>query len=166
MKFALPILFLGMACTSCITVEDTAPRFNHVMLYVSDADVTRAFYEDAFGMEFYKQVTEMVVLYEDAMSDTLSVNITLMRMPGHTFNVEFIQSPAASDTTLRSPHYQHIGIEVDDMAASMRRAESAGAVRAREMRDLQAGDIRAKTVFYYGPDGEMIELMEILEGEF
>ncbi|MFN1835212.1 VOC family protein [Balneola sp. MJW-20] len=157
---------LIMAYCSSVPDESSNPRFNHAMLYVTDAEASRIFYEEAFGMEFYKQLTQMVVFNEGADNDTMSVNITLMRMPGYRFNYEFAQSPVAGDSTRSSPHYQHIGIEVDDIDVSIERAMNAGAKLATRKRHLKAGDIEAKTVFFYGPDKELIELMEIIEGDF
>ena len=159
-------LFLTVACNNGEIVEQSNPRFNHVMLYVTNAEVSKAFYEEAFGMQFHKQVTEMVIFNEEAANDTFAVNITLMRMPGYRFNYEFAQSPVAGDSALQSPHYQHVGIEVDDIDASIERALNAGAVLAVKKRHLKAGDIEAKTVFFFGPDKELIELMEMIEGDF
>lgn len=158
-------LCLIMACSDSAPKESSNPRFNHTMLFVTDANASRAFYEQAFGMEFYKQLTEMVV-FNDEGNDTLDINITLMRMPGYRFNYEFAQSPVAGDSTLSSPHYQHVGIEVDNIQTSIKRALDAGAELAVAERHLKAGDIEAKTVFFYGPDGELIELMQILKGDF
>ncbi len=159
-------LCLILACDNAETIEQSNPRFNHAMLYVTNAEASRAFYEEAFGMQFHKQLTEMVVFNEEAANDTLAINITLMRMPGYRFNYEFVQSPVAGDSTLQSPHYQHVGIEVDDIDASIEVALQAGAALAVKKRHLKAGDIEAKTVFFYGPDGELIELMEMVEGDF
>lgn len=159
-------LLLGLACSDVEPVNQSSPRFNHAMLFVTNAEESRVFYEEAFGMQFYKQVTEMVIFNEEAVNDTLAVNITLMRMPGHRFNYEFVQSAIAGDSTLQSPHYQHVGIEVKNIDASIQRAKDAGADLAVRKKHLKAGDIEAKTVFFYGPDRELIELMEILEGDF
>ena len=159
-------VFLILACSSTVPNEQRVLRFNHTMLFVTDAVVSRAFYEDAFGMQFHQHLTEMVIFNEETENDTLAINITLMRMPGDTFNYEFAQSPVAADSSLQSPHYQHIGIEVTDIDASIEKAVKAGAEVAVRKRHLKAGDIEAKTVFFYGPNGELIELMEILEGDF
>ena len=159
-------LCLILSCSDIDTQTSSNPRFNHAMLYVTDAGASRAFYEEAFGMEFHKHLTEMVVLNEGSDNDTLAINITLMRMPGYRFNYEFAQSPVAGDSTLQSPHYQHVGIEVDDIEASIERALKAGAQLAVEKRHLKAGDVEAKTVFFFGPDGESIELMEMVKGDF
>jgi len=159
-------LCLIVGCSNTTPKESSNPRFNHAMLIVTDAEASQVFYEDAFGMEFYKQLTQMVVFNEEADNDTLDINITLMRMPGYRFNYEFAQSPVAGDSSLSSPHYQHVGIEVDNIEASIERAIDAGADLAVAERHLKAGDIEAKTVFFYGPDRELIELMEILDGDF
>lgn len=164
--FGVLWLCLVLACNNSLPEEQPVLRFNHAMLFVTDAEVSRAFYEEAFGMQFYKQLTEMVIFNEESANDTLAINITLMRMPGYRFNYEFAQSPVAGDSILQSPHYQHVGIEVADIDASIKKALNAGAELAIQKRHLKAGDIEAKTVFFYGPDGELIELMEILEGDF
>ncbi|MBO6522784.1 MAG: VOC family protein [Balneolaceae bacterium] len=158
--------FLILACSYSEPQTPSNPRFNHSMLFVTDSEVSRAFYEEAFGMQFYKHLDEMVIFNEESENDTVAINITLMRMPGYKFNYEFAQSPVAGDSTLQSPHYQHVGIEVDDIDTSIEIALNAGAELAIPKRHLKAGDIEAKTVFFYGPDGELIELMEILEGDF
>ncbi len=161
----LGILCLALACSN-VGQEQTKLRFNHAMLYVTNAEVSKGFYEKAFGMQFYKHLSEMVIFNEESENDTLAINITLMRMPGHKFIYEFAQSPIADDSTLSSPHYQHVGIEVKDIDASIEKAINAGAELAVQKRHLKAGDIEAMTVFFYGPDREMIELMQILEGDF
>jgi len=160
------VLILFIACGTNDIQKEAKPRYNHVMLTVSDAGASAAFYEEAFGMELYKHLTEMVVLNEDAENDSLRINLFLMRMPGHRFIYEFAESPQAADSTLRSPHYQHVGIEVDDIDASIERAVAAGAEFAVPKRHLKVSDMEAKTVFFYGLDGEMIELMQMIEGDF
>lgn len=166
MKLTVVILssLMFMACAS--NDEHSNPRFNHTFLYVSDADRSAAFYEEAFGMQKYKQLEQLVIQYNDERTDSVNINITLMRMPGYKYNLEFAESPVASDSSYQSPHFQHIGIEVDDIEVSITRALKAGAVQAREERLIRADDILTKTIFFYGPDKELIELMEILEGDF
>ena len=75
MKLTVVILssLMFMACAS--NDEHSNPRLNHTFLYVSDADRSAAFYEEAFGMQKYKQLEQLVIEYNDGRTD--SVNIIL-----------------------------------------------------------------------------------------
>ncbi|MFN2373099.1 MAG: VOC family protein [Cyclonatronaceae bacterium] len=148
------------------TPETEGPRFNHAMLYVSDLDASVLFYRDAFDMRLDQKLNHLMVVNDAGIYDTLSVNMAFLRFNGSRFVLELSQRAMAQDSNAVPLHYQHLGIDVDDIELAMKKAGAAGAETLRPVTTVKAEGIKAKNAFLKGPDGEIIELMEILEGEF
>jgi catechol 2,3-dioxygenase-like lactoylglutathione lyase family enzyme len=146
--------------------ETDGPRFNHVMLYVSDLDESVQFYRNAFGMRLDQKLDHLMVENDTGMYDTLAVNMALLRLSGSRFVLELSQRAVAQDSSAVPLHFQHLGIEVDDIELAMKKAGAAGAETVRPVTTVKAEGIKARNAFFKGPDGEIIELMEILEGAF
>jgi catechol 2,3-dioxygenase-like lactoylglutathione lyase family enzyme len=146
--------------------ETDGPRFNHVMLYVSDLDESVQFYRNAFGMRLDQKLDHLMVENDTGMYDTLAVNMAFLRLSGSRFVLELSQRAVAQDSSAVPLHFQHLGIEVDDIELAMKKAGAAGAETVRPVTTVMADGIKAKNAFFKGPDGEVIELMEILEGAF
>lgn len=162
-------LFLLCTASSCIKESpiDQNPRFNHVVLYVTDMDRSVNFYSDALGLEVHKQINELILIDDESeRRDTVSVNMRLMRLPGSKFIYELIEYPNVPDVPPAHIHFQHVGIEVTDIEESLDRAVRNGAMEAMPIRTIEAGDIVAKAVSFKGPDGEQIELMQIISGDY
>ena len=140
-----------------------SPRFNHIMLYVSDLDASIDFYSKAFDLSLVKKLDTLQVKQEDGSFKSNPVKMALMKFPGQGFILELaeIRSEAVSDL-----HFQHLGIDVIDIELSLKKAIRFGAVSNRPINTVKADDIIAKNTFLNGPDGESIELMQILEGKF
>lgn len=146
--------------------ESDGPRLNHVMLYVNDLDESVRFYRNAFGMRLDQKLDHLIVQNDTGMYDTLSVNMAFLRFSGSRFVLELSQRAVNQDSNAVPLHFQHLGIEVDDIELAMKKAGAAGAETVRTVTTVIAEGIKAKNAFFKGPDGEIIELMEILEGAF
>lgn len=142
-----------------------SPRFNHVMLYVADLDKSISFYTAAFDLEVTGRVTELRILPADGSEMTVEVNMAFLRFPGQDFVLEIGQN-TARDSDGVSPSYQHLGIDVANIEAAEKRLLEAGAKPVSPIQQVSANDIVARNSFYTGPDGEVIELMQIMEGDF
>lgn len=169
--FSLFFAFIFLLCivSSCIEENQVEPnpRFNHVVLYVTDMDRSVDFYTDALGLVVHKQINELILVDEEgARRNTVSVNMSLLRLPGSKFIYELIENPIESDIPSSHGHFQHVGIEVTDIEKSLDRAVMNGAKEATPIRTIEAGDIIAKAVSFKGPDGEQIEFMQILSGDY
>ncbi len=165
-SYLLILLFLSaFSCTSERVAEEI-PRFNHVVLYVTDMERSIAFYSDALGLENHQRIDELTIKDKSGSQNVVPVNMILMRLPGSRFIFEMIENPSAYDSTTAHSHYQHVGIEVADIEESLNRAVSNGAMEATPIRTIYAGDIVTKTVSFKGPDGEQIEFMQMLEGDY
>lgn len=160
----LPAILVSI--TSCIQQNEyPVLRINHVMLYVSDIDSSVAFYQEVLDLQLHQQISELVLYNDGAPQDSFNVNIALLRLPGSPMNLELAEVPGL-DLGVMSPHFQHIGIGVANIDAYIARLEELGIELTVPKRVLGAGEIKAKTAFFNGPDGESIELMEILSGDF
>jgi len=157
------ILFI----VSCSSKEgsESAPRFNHVMLYVSDLDRSIDFYEQAFGVSVDERIQTLEVKTDSTTPDTIRVNMAFLKLPGSDFVFELSEQSFA-DSLQSSTYFQHLGMEVKNIQDAVKRALAAGAEQVTGIRTVSANDVTAKNIFFHGPDGELIELMEILEGEF
>lgn len=167
---SLALIFFSIITLASCTEEveyEPVPRFNHVVLYVTDMDRSVAFYRDALGLEIHQEIGELIITSEGSVqSNIVSVNIVLMRLPGSKFIYELVESRMIPDSLSTGSHFQHIGIEVTDIEHSLDVAVRNGALEAIPISTIEAGDIVTKTVYFKGPDGEQIELMQILSGDY
>jgi predicted enzyme related to lactoylglutathione lyase len=65
-----------------------------------------------------------------------------------------------------SPVFQHVGVDVKDIEAAAERVKAAGGEGFNGIAVVEAQGVRAKTAFFKGPDGENVELMQIVSGTF
>ena len=63
-------------------------------------------------------------------------------------------------------NYTHLGIDVKDIEAASERVLKAGGILSRPLSLVETEDITAKNIFFLGPDGETIELMQMISGDF
>lgn len=143
-----------------------SPRFNHVMLIVSNLDSSITFYTAAFDLQVSQRITEMKVTGADGAQATRAVKMALLQFPGQEFVLELAERPAPPSTG-PAPYYQHVGVDVVDIAAAAERVRKAG---GRDPSPIQTvatstGTV-AKNIFFRGPSGEQLELMQIVSGNF
>lgn len=146
-----------------------SPRFNHVMLYVSDLEASIEFYTEAFGVEVGQRVESITVVAEDGSESPNSVRMAFLRFPGQEFVLELSQQPVGGDglDAGEGARYQHLGVDVLDIRAAADRVQEAGATDFTGIRRVRTNTgTEALNAFFRGPDGELLELMEVVAGEF
>ena len=160
------LLVLGAALTAFTlrSPAEVSPRFNHVMLYVSDLDASIAFYTEAFDLEVTDRLDALTFIGPDGSEASTSVQMAFLRFPGQDFVLELSEQQVEDDGT--SPYFQHIGVDVTDIEAAAARVQSAGGRDFSGVRTVRARDLVARNAFFLGPDGEMVELMQMLQGTF
>lgn len=140
-----------------------SPRFNHVMLHVSNLDSSLAFYTKAFDLQVAQRIDSLTVTAANGSSVTRPARMALLKFPGQEFVLELAQRPAGSGV---SPHYQHLGVDVLDIAAAAERVQRAGGRDFSGIQTVHAPGTVAKNAFFKGPDGELVELMQVVSGAF
>jgi catechol 2,3-dioxygenase-like lactoylglutathione lyase family enzyme len=169
LKKQASIFFVFMAILGCQTKEADgillSPRFNHVYLKVSDLDRSVAFYTAAFELERVKQIKKLKRTSAEGVSEEFETSLSLLKFPGQDFVLE-IGKALDFQSENSSANYTHLGIEVADIEAASERILKAGGVLVRPVALVETEDITAKTMFFTGPDGETIELMQLISGDF
>jgi catechol 2,3-dioxygenase-like lactoylglutathione lyase family enzyme len=140
------------------------PRFNHVMLYVSNLDSSIAFYTKAFDLQVSQAISDMVVTAPNGTETRRSVKMALLKFPGQDFVLELSERTVQDDRI--APFYQHLGIDVRDIAAAAERARAAGARDLSAIQTVRTSGTEAKNAFFRGPSGELVELMQLVSGAF
>lgn len=141
-----------------------SPRFNHVMLYVSDLDASIAFYTKAFDLKVTQRIDTLTVTQADGSEVTRQVKMAFLKFPGQDFTYELSERAAPRDNP--SPFFQHVGVDVLDIAAAAERVKAAGGRDFSGIATVRAPGTVAKNAFFKGPDGELVELMQLVSGEF
>jgi hypothetical protein len=94
------------------------------------------------------------------------VKMALLKFPGQEFVLELAERPVSSSTA-PAPFYQHLGVDVGDIAAAAERVRNAGGRDPSAIQTVRtSGGTVAKNMFFRGPSGELVELMQIVSGEF
>ncbi len=158
------ILVIVLSQCSAPSEQSVSPRINHVMLYVSDLDASIDFYTRAFGLEVTSKISSLSFENEDGSETSIEIELALLKFPGQDFVYEMAERQSAEGGA--QALFQHVGIDVQDIDAALKRALDAGAILTTPIRTVTAEDVTAKNAFVTGPDGELIEFMQILEGEF
>ena len=142
-----------------------SPRFNHVMLAVSNLDSSITFYTAAFDLKVAQRITELSVTGANGTPSARPVKMALLKFPGQEFVLELAERPQAS--TGPAPYYQHVGVDVRDIAAAAERVRKAGGRNPSAIQTVSTstGTV-AKNMFFRGPSGELVELMQVVSGEF
>ena len=145
--------------------EQLSPRFNHVMLYVSDLDASIAFYAEAFGVRVSNRVDSLTVVAPDGTETHNRVRMAMLRFADQEFVLELSEQPAPGGGG--AALYQHLGVDVTDIEAAAERVQAVGATEFSGIRTVRAHGLGvAHNAFFRGPDGELLELMQMVEGVF
>lgn len=163
---SINILFtIAIILTSCGKKESLSPRFNHVFLNVSDMERSVDFYTKAFDLKVTNDsVKHLLYTYEDGTKGEVDVNIVFLKFPGQDFVFE-LGEKAFPDSLQKFALFPHIGINVKDIDKAVQKVKNAGAV-VGPIRFVQTHGVELKHTFFKGPDGEVIELDQIISGEF
>jgi catechol 2,3-dioxygenase-like lactoylglutathione lyase family enzyme len=165
---AIVPVILAVAAFAPVKQAPLSPRFNHVMLVVTNLDSSITFYTTAFDLRVTERITEMTVTGADGATSTRPVKMALLKFPGQEFVLELAERPApATATTGPAPFYQHVGVDVRDIASAAERVQRAGGRNPSAIQTVRTstGTI-AKNMFFRGPSGELLELMQIVSGTF
>ena len=159
------VVLMLLGCQQNTVDSSKTPQFNHVYLHVSDMDNSLAFYTSAFDLQVTKHIKKLKRTLEDGQIVEQEINLALLKFPGHYFALEIGETldSRASNTMVS---YAHVGIEVEDIESASERIIKAGGVSSRPITQVETESIQAKTAFFTGPDGETIELMQIISGSF
>ncbi len=160
------ILFIIASCEPSEKSKQLSPRVNHVMLYVTDLDLSIEFYTKAFDLQVTNRLDQLIVVQADGSEVGRPIEIAFLKFPGQDFVYEMAEQPADTTHQLTNNLFQHVGIDVIDIDAAFKRAIEAGAEELLAVRTVKAKGIEAKQAFLKGPDGERIELMQIISGMF
>jgi catechol 2,3-dioxygenase-like lactoylglutathione lyase family enzyme len=143
-----------------------SPRFNHVMLVVSNLDSSITFYTAAFDLKVAQRITELNVTGANGTPSGRPVRMALLKFPGQEFVLELSERPATPSTG-PAPYYQHVGVDVGDIVAAAERVAKAGGRNPSPIQTVStSGGTVAKNMFFRGPSGELVELMQVVSGEF
>lgn len=160
------LLIVSLACTDPNSHQVLSPRINHVMLYVSNLENSINFYTQAFDLKVTNRLDTLIAVQPDATEMIRSVKMAFLKFPGQDFVFELAEHVADTSNRQAVFAFQHVGVDVLDIDAAYKRAMNAGAKELVPVRKVKAKGIEAKQAFVAGPDGERIELMQILSGEF
>lgn len=122
----------------------------HIALFTKNLDASVKFYEALGGT-----VTD----HADVQKPAGTNHITMVKMPG--FYLEIIEPHDGSPVTAEGGLFPHIAIEVDDIDAAVSDMKAKGITSFRSEPPMELpifGGI--KNIFFFGPDGELLELLE------
>lgn len=123
----------------------------HIALYTKDKNVSIKFYELLGGV-----VTD----YDESKKTNGTNLLTMIKMPGNLY-LEVIEPHDGTVLTTDGGLFPHIALEVDNIDEAVADLKSAGITSFRTPEPMTMpifGGIR--NIFLYGPDGELIELVE------
>jgi catechol 2,3-dioxygenase-like lactoylglutathione lyase family enzyme len=168
--FGMKLYYFLLLCIilniSCKTKEPVSPRFNHVVIQVSDMNKSVKFYTDAFDLVVTNDSLKHVVYtLADGTKKEREVNIVLLKFPNQDFVYEMVEV-SDYDHSTNFDKFHHIGIDVRDIKLAFERAIRAGAEVLVPIQLVQTNGIETKQAFLNGPDGEIIELMQLISGNF
>ena len=165
MKLVYSLLFL-IVFIACNSKKQISPRINHVVVQVSDLKESIKFYTSAFDLEVTNdRLKHVVYTLADGTKQEKDINLVLLKFPGQDFVFEMSQVGTVKDS-VNFDLFHHVGIDVKDIDKAFEKAVRAGAKVVVPVRLVQTNGIEAKQAFLKGPDGENIELMQIISGEF
>ena len=124
----------------------------HIALFTKDLNAS---------VEFYEKLGGSVCGHADVEKPAGTNHITLVALPG--FVLEIIEPHDGSAVTSEGGLFPHIAIEVDDIDAAVAELKEAGITNFRSEAPMTLpifGGIR--NIFFFGPDGELLELLQKL----
>ena len=161
----LKLFIVFLLLNSCVSKQSTSPRVNHVMLSVTDLDASIKFYTTGFDLQVTNKLKKIEVFNEDGTTLSRDVNMAFLKFPNQNFVLELSETPTINSEN-PSPFYQHLGVDVQNIEKAFNRLKNIGAEVLVPIRLVKADGVEAKQAFFKGPNGEPIELMEIISGDF
>jgi catechol 2,3-dioxygenase-like lactoylglutathione lyase family enzyme len=139
---------------------------HHIGMHTKNFDAMRQFYKDALGFE---EVGKEASWTANARADSLmgvencSGRLTTLKGPNCSIELFEYFSPPPRDAGPAAPNdlgYTHIGVEVTDIEAEFERMKALGVTFTA---DAPVNVGFAKSVYGRDPDGNVIELQQIVE---
>lgn len=125
----------------------------HIALYTKNMDASVRFYEALGGV-----VTDRA----ESKKPTGTNLLTMVKMPGNLY-LEIIEPHDGSPVTPDGGLFPHIALETDEIDEAVTELKAMGITSFRTPEPMTMpifGGIR--NIFFYGPDGELIELLQHL----
>ncbi len=138
----------------------------HTGIVVSDLDKSLGFYQDLLGLRIVKRMDESGE-YIDNMCALKGVKVTTVKMAaddGDLIELLYFHSHpmlAARKEGMNRIGVSHVAFTVDDLGAEYERLQAKGV--AFNAPPQNSPDGYAKVTFCKDPDGNLIELVEVLK---
>jgi catechol 2,3-dioxygenase-like lactoylglutathione lyase family enzyme len=147
--------------------QEVYPVFNHVYLAVHNIDSSLAFYTKAFDLKITDRFNQLDITQADTAFKR-PVQVVFLKFPGQDFVFELAERADKSDTSTRAGNlFQHVGVGVKDITVAFQRVIKAGGKPAIAIRRVKTNTgLAIKQAYMKGPDGETIELIEIISGGY
>lgn len=129
--------------------------------YVSDIEASERFYTSVFDFEVVRRWSEMQVSTDGVEFQSIPHKGVYLKDP-NGMHLEFIESDNSYNYREVQAPVNHFALRVDDLNEVYDLALKAGAKPAVPISFVRLGDFNVKTGFVFGPDGERIQLIEIL----
>ena len=155
--------YLCVCFHSSAQVQQGNPAFNHIYLGVHNMDSSLKFYTTAFDLKITNRISQLDITQADTAFKR-PVNIVFLKFPGQDLVYELGER---SDTTRIGNLFQHVGVEVKDLKATLQRVLDAGGKLAVPIRQVKTNSgLAIKQAVVKGLDGESIEIVEVISGEY
>ena len=160
------IAFVAYSTIKPGKIDVLRPRVNHVFLSVANIDSSVAFYLRAFDMKETNRLSVLRIEQGDSVTER-KVKIAFLKFPGQDLAFEVSERAPGPEVNTSGPQlYQHVGVEVNDINVAFQRVKDAGGKVYIPIRIVRTNRIEIKQAFFRGPDGEAIELVEIITGGY
>lgn len=139
-------------------------RFLHFSLVARDAAALAAFYQDAFGLEIRRPLTELTgaqVGRGMGVTDAAVQSIWLMAPGERTPFLEIMQFRESGDRMspqVNAPGWSHLAIAVPNLAEAVEAVVAHGGAMQGEVVDFGTTDAPYLIVYVRDPEGNVIEL--------
>jgi len=163
------LILLTIFMAACTTSEEEPlirPRFNHTMLYTENLENSIHFYTTAFDLNVTNKLKNLKRTSLEGSVTESEINIAFLKFPGQDYVLEIAEISFPERQSNQNAAYHHVGIEVIDITSALRDALQAGATIIRPIETVEMNDLTTKHVFLKAPQGETIELMQIVSGKF
>ena len=163
----LIMISLILSPTVSAQMQQAPPSFNHVYLAVHNVDSSLKFYTKAFDLQVTNRFSQLDIRQTDTAFKR-PVNIVFLKFPGQDLVYELGERADKNDTTIKMGNlYQHVGVEVKDVVVALQRAIDAGGKLLVPIRSVTTNSgLSIKQAFVRGPDGESIELVQVVAGAY
>lgn len=163
-RLAVLILLWG-ACSAIAQTKVEQARLFDIAVYVSDLNRSESFYTEVFGLKAVRRWDSMVNQIGDGPKEEVMLSgLFLEDAGGNIF--EFLEQGQPEERQSRQQPINHFSFVVSDIEATLKRALHAGAKLAfAEVPVMQTtiGNLFVAQTQIFGPDGERIQIIEMLD---